>query len=251
MSNPLLSTSELPLFNQIKAEHIKPALLAQLNHNRATIGTLLKDKQNYTWKNLVLPLERLSDKIHEVWGIVKHLNAVSDTPEWRKEYEEALLWVTDYYVWLRQNDNLYQAFLEIKRSDTFKDLSLEQKKVIENHLRDFKLSGVSLESKQKERFKLLHEQLAKLKTKFSQNVLDATEDWHLLITDPTRLEGLSEHTLAQAKKEALQHQQNGWRLTLNYSCYHDIMSYAVDRSLREEMYKAYNTLASDQGFSKK
>jgi len=250
MVNPLSAENDLPLFSQFKPEHIEPAIKELINANRKTIEQLLADNKIYTWENLVFPLENLTDTLQEKWGFVKHLNAVRDTPEWRKEHDRVMLKVTDFFVELRQHPELYQAMLSIQSSPEFAKLSMNQKKVIENYLRDFKLSGISLDKDKKEQFKALLEKLSENKNKFSQNVLDATDNWFLLITEESKLKGLPTHTLHKAKEEAEKKGQTGWRLTLDFPCYHAMISYADNRELRKEVYQAYTTLASDQSLEK-
>lgn len=246
MNNPLRHSHDLPLFSQIKHQHIEPAIKELIAFNRKTIEDLLANNKPYTWENLILPLENLRDNLDESFGIVKHLNYVRDYPEWRKAHDAVLPMVTEYSIEIGQHQKLYQAILSIQESPGYAKLDLAQKKVIENYLRDFKLSGVSLEKEKKERFKSQLKRLSEVKNKFGQNVLDATDHWFLLIHDENKLKGLPAQTISQAKTAAEKHQQAGWRITLDYPCYHSVICYADDPELRKTIYKAYYTLASDQ-----
>lgn len=246
MINPLRVAKDLPPFSQIKLEHIEPAVRELLAENQKIINGLLASETPYTWDNLIYPLENMNDNLRETWGIVKHLNAVNDNPNLRKVYDTVLPLVTEYFINLGHNSNVYEAIVSVQKSTEYEKLNLEQKKVVENYLHDYQLSGISLEKEKKEQFKILQQKLSQVKNRFSHNVLDATDSWFLLITDETRLSGLPTHTIQQAKKAAEKNQELGWRITLDYPCYHAVMSFAEDRELRKEVYTGYHTLASDQ-----
>lgn len=267
MNNPLYAANDLPLFNQIKSEDIEPALRKILADNRNAIEFLLEHKNKetdkskgnnsnshnnndkekyYTFENLILPLENMNDRLREIWGIVKHLNSVKDNPEWRKAHDAILPEVTEYFINLGQDSRIYQAILSIQSAPEYNNLTPPQQKVVENYLRDYQLSGVALGDARKANFKTLQKKLSEVKNKFEQHVLDATDNWFLLITDESRLRGLPAHTIKKAKLAAENNQEQGWRITLDYPCYHAVMYFAEDRDLRYEVYKGYNTLASDQ-----
>jgi len=246
MSNPLLAETELPLFSQIKPSHIQPAIKALLKENRQTTEALLASIQEYTFENLVWPLEILDDRLDSIWGLVSHLSSVQDSPELRSVYEALLPLMSDYYSEMGQHEPLYKAFLDIKNSRQYKDLNLSQQKIIENALRDFKLSGVSLDKEKRDRIKELNSELSELENKFEKNILDATDHWTLHITDSERLKGLSPHTLAITKAAGENSQKEGWLITLDYPTYDAIMRCAEDRELRKEVYRGYQTLASNQ-----
>lgn len=246
-SNPLLSNTELPLFSQIKPEHIEPALDQVLTENRARIADLLTNPAIKTWNDLVPPLEMLEAKLQKVWSPISHLHAVRTSDELRTTYHACLPKLTAYHTEILQNKQLYQAFENLANSAEYEQLNVAQKKVIENHLRDFHLAGVTLPHEAKIRYAEIQTRMAKLTTEFEENVLDATESWTKQILNIEELAGIPQHVLNAAKETAQQKKLNGWVLTLEYPCYLPILSYASNRELRREMYTAYVTRASDQG----
>lgn len=244
--NPLLQETPLPLFSQVRAELVESALDKILADNRAAINNLLT-QENYTWQNLILPLDELSDRLHNMWSPVAHLNAVKNSPELREAYHAGISKLTEYATELGQNETLYQAFKQIKESSIYKDLDLQQQRVIEHELRDFKLAGVALPAEAKARYRELSNQLAKLCSQFEDNVMDAVNHWELLITDEKQLSGIPEHAIHTALEAAKAKQKQGWLFTLDYPSFHAIITYADDASLREQIYTAYVTRASEQG----
>ncbi|MCD6055374.1 MAG: prlC [Gammaproteobacteria bacterium] len=247
MTNPLLSFYTLPPFSDIKAEHVLPAVETVLAENRRQIEALLSTLKDYTWETLIEPLEKIHDRLHQVWSPVCHLHAVCDSPALRKAYHAALSKISDYETQISYDPRLYQAYQHIADSESFNDFSIAQKTVIQNALRDFHLSGVDLNSHQKNHYQQLCKDLASLTSQFSDNVIDSTQSWTKHISDSFQLSGLPEHTIAAAAQNAQEKSLSGWLLTLDYPCYHSVMTYADDRTLRETFYSAYYTRASDQG----
>ncbi len=245
--NPLLQMDDLPPFNAIRPEHVEAAIDSVLAENRAEVEQLLKAEGGYRWNNLVAPLEALDDRLSRLWSPVSHMNSVVNNPELREAYEACLPKLSDYATEMGQNERLYQAFEAIRASDEYATLNTAQQKVIENTLRDFRLSGVALPEAQKVRYKELKAELSKLTTKFSNNLLDATNAWHKLITDESGIAGLPESSKGMLQQAAEREGQQGWRMTLEFPSYFAVMTYADDRSLREEVYQAYVTRASDRG----
>jgi oligopeptidase A len=235
MKNPLLTPYILPPFADIQAEELLPA-----------IETVLATK-NPTWETLIEPLEEIEDRLHRVWSPVCHLHAVCDSPALRKAYHSALSKVSDYETEVSYDHRLYEAYQYIAHSESFHSFSIAQKTVIQNALRDFRLSGVDLNPRQKEQYQELCKDLADLTSRFSDNVIDSSAAWTKHITDASQLSGLPEHTIAAAAQSAQEKNLSGWLLTLDYPCYHSVMTYADNRSLRETFYSAYYTRASDQG----
>lgn len=246
-SNPLLSQTELPNFSLFKPEHIEPGIRSLIDHNRKAIHELLEKTADisFTFENLAYPLEELEDNLREAWGLVEHISKVAETPEWRKAHDATLPIITEYFIEMSQHQVLFQAFLSLKTSKTFDKLNDAQKKVIENRIRDFKLSGATLEPSDREKFGNLQKKLTELKNKFQHNVVDATDSWCLHIQDEANLKGLPEHTKTQAKDFAKEKNKEGWCITLDFPCYYAVMCYAEDPELREKVYKGYATLASD------
>jgi oligopeptidase A len=245
--NPLLDFSGLPRFTDIKPEHVAAAVDAQLSDNRALIQKLLADTAQPTWQNFVTPLDDAGEKLHRLWGAVSHLNAVMNSAELRDAYNSNLPKVTEYSAEVGQNEKLFARFKSLAASDAFHALSKPQKKIIENDLRDFRLGGADLPADQKPRFAELQEKLADLGAKFQDNVLDATNDFSLLIENKSELDGVPDDVLQGMAEEAQKDNQSGYKITLHYPSYMPVMQYAHSRSLREKLYLAYVTRASEFG----
>jgi len=247
MTNPLLTMSGLPPFAAIKPQHVESAVDKVLNDNRAAIVRLLDRDQAYTWSNLVGPLEELADRLSRVWSPVSHMNAVVNSPELRAAYNACLPKLSDYASELGQNERLYQAYQAIADGEAWSQLDIAQKKIIENALRDFRLSGVALPADQKMRFKEIMQELSNLHAKFEENLLDATNAWYKHITEEQDLAGLPPGVLGLMAQTARQRDMEGWVLTLEFPSYIPVITYADNRDLRREMYEAYVTRASDAG----
>lgn len=247
MTNPLLSNSSLPLFSQIKPEHVLPAIKETLNNCRKTIESVLEQNSEYTWDNLVQPIDEMDEKFSRAWSPVSHLNSVKNSPELREAYEACLPLLSQYSTWVGQHKPLYNAYKQLKDSKHFENLSKAQKKVINNALRDFELSGIGLADDKQKRYGEIVAKLSELSSQYSNNVLDATMGWSKLITNIEDLSGMPESALAAAKEQAKAKEQDGWLLTLDIPSYLPVMTYCDNRDLRFELYQAYNTRASDQG----
>ena len=245
--NPLLTTTVLPLFSEIKPEHIEPAISQLLAEARAVVDQQLQATSQYTWNNLVEPLEEAEDKLNKAWSPVSHLNSVVNSDELREAYNACLPMLSAYSTEMGQNAQLCNAYQMLVDSDEFKTLEPAQQKVLNNALRDFKLSGVDLESDKKLRYKDISQELSKLASLYEENLLDATNAWSKLITDENDLAGLPESAKASAKQAAEDQDQQGWLITLHSPSYQAVMTYADDRTLRSEHYEAYATRASDRG----
>jgi len=247
MQNPLLEMNELPPFAAIKPAHVVPAIETLLTENRAEVERLLAQDGDVCWDNLVEPLEALDDRLNRVWSPISHMNSVVNNPELREAYEACLPKLSDYATEMGQNEKLYQAFEAIRNSSEYETLNTAQKKVIDNTLRDFQLSGVALPTEQKARYKELKAELSKLTTTFSNNLLDATNAWSKLITDESGMAGLPDSSKGMLKQAAEREGQEGWRVSLDFPSYFAVMTYADERALREEVYEAFVTRASDKG----
>ncbi len=247
MGNPLLEMTGLPPFSKIKPECIEPAIDSILTENRAKIDSLLKNRDTYTWDNLLQPLEELDDRLNRAWSPISHMNSVVNSDALRAAYNACLPKLTEYSTELGQHLGIFNAIKSIVDGPEFEKLDLAQKKMLENEMRDFHLSGIDLPEKQKTRFKEIKQALSKLTTKFEENILDATHDWNKHIGDESKLAGLPSSARSMAKQSAQQREKDGWLFTLEFPSYYAVMSYADDRAFREEMYTAYVTRASDQG----
>lgn len=244
INNPLLELSVLPEFSQIRPEHIEPAIDNLLNRNRETLETLLEQSDGYTWANLIQPLADQDDELNRAWSPVSHLHSVADTDALRAAYNKCLPKLTDYATELGQHEKLYQAYRQIAEGDEYSNLNEAQKKIIDNALRDFRLSGIGLDSEKREQYKTIKQQLSKAQTKFEENLLDATQNWTLKITDKSKLSGLPESALALTAQNAERDNSTGWIFTLDIPSYLPVMQYAENRALRQQMYEAYVTRAS-------
>lgn len=246
MNNPLLEKFSLPPFQAIKPEHIEPAIDHILVQNRSTLAEVLQ-QNNYSWENLMAPLENLEDHLSKIWSIASHLNAVVNSEALRQIYNQCLAKISDYSTELAQNEQLHQAVQQISQTESFKKLDKIQQKIITDELRDFHLAGVDLEPTAKKRFAELEKRLSELMNKFNENLLDATQNWSRLVTDEAELKGIPEYARLAAQEHAKNKNLSGWLFTLDAPSYLAIMTYAENRSLREEIYQAYVTRASDQG----
>ena len=247
MSNPLLDTPDLPAFDRIEPAHIEPAIDRILADNRKAIADRLDQGAPYSWDNFVEPMEALEDRLDRAWSPVSHLNAVVNTPELRQAYEACLPKLSDYATELGQNEALFRAYRDVGERDDFADLSVEQRRVVDNALRDFRLAGVALPAEEKARYKTLKSELSQLTTRFANNLLDATNAWSLDVEDETRLAGLPDSARAMFRAAAERDGESGWRVTLEMPSFIAVMTHAEDRSLRETVYEAFVTRASDVG----
>ncbi len=248
--NPLLQglSTELPLFDQIEPKHVLPALNHILESNQKTVDRLT-GVEHPGWDNFMAPLELLDEQLQRVWGPVTHLNAVKNSDELRPIYQESVQKVSAYHADLAQNEALYAAIKKVRTDEAFDTLTEEQKQVVEHALRDFRLSGAELKGADKERYKAIQMRLSELATTFEQHVLDATRAFELHISDENDLAGLPQSIrdgAAQRARESDTYKEAGdWLFTLDIPSYLPFMQYAENRSLRERMYNAFVTRASE------
>ncbi|NLD14275.1 MAG: oligopeptidase A [Gammaproteobacteria bacterium] len=247
MANPLLQDFDLPPFSAIKPEHVVPAIEQLLADSRAQIAELLKRKDGFSWDNLVLPMDEMSAKLGQAWSPVGHLNAVCNNAELREAYEACLPKLSEFWTELGQNRELFEAYKALANSPAAQELNDAQRKVLDNELRDFHLSGIDLPAEQQARYGEIQKELSELSSKFSNQLLDATQAWTRHLTDENALAGLPESARAQLAQAAAEKELDGWLVTLEFPSYYAIMTYADDRALREEVYTAYSTRASEQG----
>ncbi|MGA9609606.1 MAG: oligopeptidase A [Rouxiella badensis] len=245
--NPLLEQFDLPPFSAIRPEHIVPAVKAAIDACRAAIEQVVAQSGPYTYESLCQPIAESEDKFSRIWSPVGHLNSVKNSAELRAAYEQCLPILSEFSTWAGQHEGLYKAYRDLKEGDNFATLTLEQKKAVDNALRDFELSGIGLSAEKQKRYGEITSRLSELGSTYSNNVLDATMGWSKLITDVEALSGLPESALAASKALAEAKEQQGWLLTLDAPSYLPVMTYADNAELREEIYRAYATRASDQG----
>ena len=246
-NNPLLDFSGLPRFDAVKPEHVTPAVDSLLAQGRSVITCLESATTPVTWENFVEPLENATEQLGRAWGIVGHLNAVADTPELRAAYNENQPKLTEFWTELGQNLVLFGKYKELKASAGFAALNAARKKIVDNALRDFRLSGAELPDAQKERFAEIQEALASLSTKFSENLLDATNDYALFIEDEAELSGLPDDVKHAARAAAEKDGKPGYKFTLHFPSFFPVLQYADSRALREKVYRANTTKASELG----
>ncbi len=246
LSNPLLQTTALPQFSKIKPEHIQPAIEQIIAQCKKVTEDLLNNLDDYNWLNFIEPMEKSDDRLSKAWSPVGHLHSVMDSEALRSAYDACLPLLTEYATEMGQNKQLYQAYQHIKKNH-WQELDAIQQKIITDALRDFKLAGVSLEGEPKQRYGEIKKRLSELTSKFEQNILDATMAWHKNFNDKKDLAGLPDSALAQAKQTANLREEEGYTLTLEFPSYFAAITYAEDRILREEVYQAYCTRASEQG----
>jgi len=243
--NPLLDFSGLPRFAEIRPEHVSPAVDALLAQARAAVA--VAEGAAPSWEAFVAPLEDAHERLGRAWGQVSHLHGVMNTPPLREAYNANLPKISQYWTGLGQNLKLFAKYRELKTAPAFAQLTPARKRVVDNALRDFKLSGAELDAAKKPRFAAIQEELAKLGAKFSENLLDATNDWSIVVEDETRLAGIPEDVRQAAKEAAQKDSKQGWKFTLHMPSYFPVMQYVDDRALRETLYRASATRASELG----
>lgn len=248
--NPLLDFSGLPRFADFKPAHVAPAIDQLLEENRALIAHIAADTATPDWNNFVGPLEDANERLHRAWGQVGHLNAVMNSPELREAYNAALPKITQYYTELGQHEGLYRKFKALRAGGVYSALSPAQRKIIDNEVRDFRLGGADLPAAGKQRYTEISDRLSMLTSRFSDNLLDATNAWSHVVTDATELAGLPDDAREAARAAAESDKQPGWKFTLHAPSYMPVLQYADNSALRERMYRAYVTRASEFGDAK-
>lgn len=247
MTNPLLEFDGLPPFSQISSEHVEPAIGQLLAESSEAIDAVFEANENFNWENFVQPMQNIQDRISKTWSPIGHLNAVLNSESLRVAYNNALEKLTKFNTEVSQDKRIYEAYHQVKASDEFSTYNQAQQKVITDALRDFHLSGIDLPEDKQKRYKEIRQQLSRLTSTFGDNVLDATHAWKKIINNESDLKGLPESALAMMAQTAKQNDRQGWMLTLDFPCFHAVMSYAENRELRKTLYDAYITRASDQG----
>ncbi|MGB8300139.1 MAG: M3 family metallopeptidase, partial [Azonexus sp.] len=244
-TNPLLDFSNLPRFDLVQPGHVKPAVESLLAAGRELITRLTEEATPSTWKDFAGALADGLEPFGRAWGIVGHLHSVNDVPAWREAYNEMLPEVSRFYAELGQNLKLFEKYKALRDSHEYATLTREQKKVVDNEIRDFRLSGAELPEDQKPRFQAISEELSQLSAKFAENLLDATNAFAEVITDEARLAGLPDDIRQAARSAAEKAGVDGWRFSLQAPSYGPVMQYADDRELRARMYRAFATRAAE------
>ena len=251
-TSPLLELSGLPRFDAIQPAHVEPAVRSLLETLRATVERLQHDPAAPTWDNFVEPMENDSERLGRAWGVAAHMHSVMDTPEWREAYNVMLPEVTRFYAELGQNLKLFEKYKAIANGPEYAALSPARRRIIDNELRGFRLSGAELPDDQKPRFQAIQEEMASLGAKFSENLLDATNAFSHVVPLESELAGLPPDDIAAAREAAEKAGIEGWKFSLRMPSYLPVMQYADNRALRETLYRAYATRAAeiDNGYSK-
>ncbi|MDP3512488.1 MAG: M3 family metallopeptidase [Sulfuritalea sp.] len=245
--NSLLDFSGLPRFDAVQPEHVTPAIRQLLDENRALIERLIEPETAASWDAFVQPMLDAGERLSRAWGIVGHLHSVNDVPPWREAYNAMLPEVSSFYADLGQNLALFAKFKLLAAGSEFPTLSPARRRIIENELRDFRLSGAELPEDRKPRFKEIQEELSALGAKFSENLLDATNAHAEWITDEAELAGLPEDAKSAARAAAEKDGKPGWKFTLHAPSYMPVLQFCDNRSLRARMYRASATRASEFG----
>ena len=246
-NNPLLDFAGLPRFDGIRPEHVSPAIASLLDEARALVERLTSEETLATWPRFAAPLADGIERLSRAWGIVGHLHSVNDIPAWREAYNAMLPEVSRFYAELGQNLALFSKYRAILDSAEFLQLTREQQRIIANEVRDFRLSGAELPDEKKPRFQAIQEELASLAAKFSENVLDATNAFAEYVSDERELAGLPEDVIHAAREAAEKEGKTGWKFTLHMPSYWPVLQFADSRRLREVLYRASATRASEFG----
>ena len=248
MDNPLLKDFELPPFAAIRPEHAEPALRSVIGRHRARLAEI-EVQANPSFANVAEPMEAMQHELSRTWSPISHLNGVVNSEALRDAYNACLPLISDYQTDVGQSESLYHAYHAVEKREGHQ-LDTAQHRVVTNALRDFHLAGVALPIERKTRFKAIMAELATLGAKFEENVLDATNDWKLHVTDGSRLAGLNDGLLAAAALRAREAGVDGWLMTLDQPTYVAVITDCESRELRHAYYEAWTTRASDQGPSK-
>ncbi len=245
--NSLLQNHELPAFDQFSPSEIEPAITQLIADIKATIDPVLANPAAATWESVIAPIEQKERLLDNAWAVFGHLNGVKDSPELREAYGKALGMVTEFSTWVGQHEGLFKAYQAIHDRDDFSELSQPQQEAVRKALLDFRLSGIDLPEAQKKEYATLANELAQLQQKFSEQVLDATQSWSKHITDEADLAGLPDSAKATLAQYAKQKDKSGWLITLEMPSVIPVLTYADNRAIREEVYRANVSKASDQG----
>ncbi len=245
--NPLLDFAGLPRFDAITPAHVGPAIRDLIAENRKLVADLSTTESQPSWHAFMQPLTDTGERLGRAWGIVGHMHSVMDVPEWREAYNALLPEITGYYAELGQNEAIFAKVKALRQSAEYAALSPARQRIIDNDLRDFRLSGAELPEDRKPRFKEIQEEMSALAARFSENLLDATNAHGEWVTDSSGLAGLPEDVKTAARAAAERDGKPGWKFILQAPSYIPVMQYAEDRELRARMYRAYATRASEFG----
>ena len=257
--NPLLDFAGLPKFHAITPDIVKPAIEELIADAERVVAQVMAADASPTWASVVTPIDDVTEKLGRAWGVVGHLNAVVNSPALRDAYNGMLPTITQFWTQLSQNEALFAKYKQIRASsDTFAAngtpvgdfggaLTAAQIRSLDNEIRDFRLGGAELSAEKKTQFQAIQEELSTLMSKFNDNVLDATNAFAYVVVDQSELAGLPADAIEAARESAEADGQAGWKFTLQAPSYMPVMQYADHQPLRELMYRAYVTRASELG----
>lgn len=246
MTNPLLTPIDQFIdYQAIQAEHIEPAIDLLLARAKEKIEALAT-QDNPVWASVVEPLHDATEQLWRAWSVSRHLNAVVNTPELREAVNQCLPKISAFSTWLGQHQALYALYKQMAQPPYFDELSPPRQRAITLALQSFVLNGAELDEEKRAQFAQNQQEQATTSQLFSENVLDSTDHWALYITDEAQLAGIPADVLSAMRQEAAQENKEGWKLTLKMPCYLPVMQYAENAELRETMYRAYSTIASEQ-----
>ena len=240
-TNPLLQTADLPLFDQIKPEHVNAAVDQLLSAASDALEKVTQEAFPAEWQAIAKVLDVCTERLSSAWGAVSHLNSVADSPELRAAYNDALPKVTEFWTRLGSDERLYAKYKAVNSAQ----LDKAQQQALKNALRNFVLGGAELQGENKQRYAAIQERMAELSQKFSENALDATDRFSLFVTE-AELAGVPEDVKNTARAAAEKEGHSGYKLTLKMPCYLPVMQFAASSELRQKLYQAYVTRASDQ-----
>jgi len=248
MTNPLLAPGHSFIdHTAFKPEHVAPAIDHLIAQTREAVERAADPDLPPEWDAVVEPMESASEPLWRAWALAGHLNAVVNTPELRQAYNHCLPKISELSAWMGLHRGLYQQYQRMHANPDFKHWPLARQRAVELALRDFRLGGIDLPDPERERYRQLVAELAQLSQTFSDNALDALDDWCLLVEDESTLAGIPADVVQAARKHAREQGRAGWLLNLQMPCWLPVMQYAQDRELRATLYRAYGTLASEQG----
>ncbi|MDR1889692.1 MAG: M3 family metallopeptidase [Zoogloeaceae bacterium] len=243
--NPLLNPDPLPAFDRILPEHVAPAITQLLAEGRALIQRLTAPETPATWAAFAAPLSEGLERLSWAWGVVGHLHSVQDIPVWRNAYNALLPEVSRFYSEMGQNLALFEKYKALRTASGFARLNPAQRRIVDNEIRDFRLSGAELPEADKPRFAAIMEELSSLAAKFAENLLDATNAFAEIVHDEKALSGLPPEAIAAAREAAETAGEQGWKFTLHAPSFLPVLQYADNRELRRRLYRAHATRASE------
>ena len=246
----LQESSDLPIFSKIEPDKIQSVISDLIQQNRDQI-TRLSEQEECDWDSLINPLSLMEDRLSKAWSPIRHLNSVKSSDELRDAYNNCLPMLSEYSTEVSQNQKLFKQYQKIAASCAYSDFEPARQKAVSDALRHFKLGGVDLKGEAKLQYQKLQVELSELESKFENNLLDANQSWQYFTEDKNELSGLPQYAIEMLTQLAVQKDLPGYRITLDMPSYLAVITYADNRELREKIYQAYTTRASDRGITDK